>query len=202
MNWTSCQHIAFIGNLNWTTHHRKFCYAREDLGICRRFGMGSTGMWWKGFGITHGHEHCASKFHTCDTNSTTVPLTRASKLLYHQTINQGEEYIYISTFLLLKYADMFVACHTESKIKYVFTAQQNNIIDKKLYGSLKMHIKELTIVEKSNWKQKCNKQFISNQREHYYSVTDISCTKFVSLAVMTCQTQYTYITFIIRWLLR
>lgn len=45
---------------------------------------------------------------------------------------------------------MFVACHTKSKVKYVFTAQQNNIINKKLYGSLKTHIKELTIVAKSN----------------------------------------------------
>lgn len=36
---------------------------------------------------------------------------------------------------------MFVACHTKSKVKYVFNAQQGNVINKKLYGSLKMHIK-------------------------------------------------------------
>lgn len=59
LNWTSCQHLAFMGNLTWATHLRKLCYARGDLGICSRFGMGSTGMWWKGFGITHGDEHCA-----------------------------------------------------------------------------------------------------------------------------------------------
>lgn len=58
-NWTSCQHIAFMGNLNWTTQLRKFWCATEDLGICSRFGMGSIGVWWKGFGITHGDEHCA-----------------------------------------------------------------------------------------------------------------------------------------------
>lgn len=43
---------------------------------------------------------------------------------------------------------MFVACHTESKVRHVSKAQQNNIINKKPYGSLKMHIKELTIVGK------------------------------------------------------
>lgn len=40
---TSIAPIAFLGNLNRTTHLRKFHYAREDLRICNMSGTDSTG---------------------------------------------------------------------------------------------------------------------------------------------------------------
>jgi len=46
------------------------------------------------------------------------------------------------------------------EVKCIFNAQQN-ILNKKQRESLKMHIKELTIVKR---KQKYKKQFTGNQR--------------------------------------
>lgn len=112
--------------------------------------------------------------------------------IYHELLNSyntkqlsKEKNTYI--FPLFCYLNMhiyFLSATLSQKVKYVFSIQQNNIPNKQWCGSLKMHIRELTIAIR---KKKSKKEFAGNQRLHYYNITDIFCAKLVSLALMSRQ---------------